>query len=39
LGVSVHFAIVESGSQIKFFANDPGSVFIGTVDKAPLGGD
>jgi hypothetical protein len=39
LGVSVHFVIVESGSEIKFSVNEPGSVFSGTVDKAPLGDD
>jgi len=37
LGVSVHFVIVDSGSEIKFFANEPGLVFTGTVDKAPPG--
>jgi hypothetical protein len=35
----INFVIVESGSEIKFFVNDPGSVFTGTLEKAPLGDD
>jgi hypothetical protein len=33
----IKFVIVESGSEIKFFADEPGLVITGTIDKAPLG--
>ncbi|HEV3095933.1 MAG TPA: hypothetical protein VG104_02200 [Candidatus Dormibacteraeota bacterium] len=33
----INFVIVEGGGELKFFVNQPGIVFTGTVDKAPLG--
>src|SRR5207245_64996 len=36
---TVNFVIVEGGAEAKFIVTNPGAVFVGTVDKQPLGED
>ena len=36
---TVNFVIVEGGAEAKFIVTNPGAVFVGTVDKQPIGED